>query len=477
MRRLNALVVGNANYKEASPLKNPVNDAKDIAEKLERGGFAITKLADASNRDMHKALKAFAKSCEQGEVPLFFFAGHGVQIDGINYLAAVDTPIDDQTDVEHGSLSLDEVIKRMERAGSPTNIIILDACRDNPWDRKWRGKPRGLAPVYAPRGTLIGFATSPGEFALDGKGRNGAYTSALLQHIDTPDVPIEAMFKRVRNSLSATTKGKQTSWEHTSLAGEFYFNLGAAARIDEYSPTAIKDGTFIPDVSKPSHLAIRELKSYNWYRQNPALEKLSAAELNGTDPDSLFVLGRNILQAASGSAHTALDWIRNFNQRMEGATPDTRKCILDGMLFEIFFNADGELRNDAKTNMFSEVFALQQFAEHKESFDFIASALTPTAHRFFVIPGKGHDVSVDVVFDKDEVVEAIMFGGKNILIQEDDVFGIGAETRMYEIRRQTFEKQLAEQMVVPRHLLKVTYSAPVSSFVRVPYGYEIVHPS
>jgi uncharacterized caspase-like protein len=217
MKRLTALVIGNADYKEASTLRNPVNDAEDVAKKLEYGGFSVTKLTDATCKDMHKAVKGFKKASEDGDVALFFFAGHGVQIDGVNYLTAVDTPVDDETDVEHGSLSLDRVIDTMESAGSSTNIITLDACRDNPWDRKWRGAPRGLAPVYAPRGTLIGFATSPGQVASDGSGRNGAYSAALLQHIDAPDVPIEAMFKRVRNTLNASTKQKQTSWEHTSF--------------------------------------------------------------------------------------------------------------------------------------------------------------------------------------------------------------------------------------------------------------------
>jgi uncharacterized caspase-like protein len=154
----------------------------------------------------------------------------------VNYLIAKDTEADDETDVESGALSLNEVISRMEpkNGATRTNIIILDACRDNPFERKWRGKPRGLAPVYAPRGTLVAFATSPGQFASDGAGRNGLYTEALLKHIEEPDLAVEAMFKRVRNTLGAATKQKQISWEHTSLAGEFYFHLSAAASIENF---------------------------------------------------------------------------------------------------------------------------------------------------------------------------------------------------------------------------------------------------
>ena len=180
--RLNALVIGNAEYDHGSKLKNRINDAEDIAKALADGGFNVEKLTDATFREMKKALKAFEKAADDGgTVSVFFFAGHGVEVDGVNYLIAKDTEADDNPDVEAGALSLDEVIRRMEPKGgnTRTSIIILDACRDNPFERKWRGKPRGLAPVYAPRGTLVAFATSPGQYASDVTGRNGLYTQAL----------------------------------------------------------------------------------------------------------------------------------------------------------------------------------------------------------------------------------------------------------------------------------------------------------
>jgi hypothetical protein len=481
MKTLTALVIGNADYEDASPLRNSVNDAEDIAKRLRDGGFGVTKLTDASSKDMHKALKKFKKISEGGDVALFFFAGHGVQIDGVNYLAAVDTPVDDEVDVKHGSLSLDRVIDTMKSAEASTNIIILDACRDNPWDRKWRGGPRGLAPVYAPRGTLIGYATSPGEVASDGSGRNGAYTSALLQHIDAPDVPIEAMFKRVRNTLSANTKQKQTSWEHTSLSGEFFFNLSAAARIDEYGATAIKDRTFVLDESKLSHHVIGALKSINWYSQNPALEKLSARQIAGAHPNSLFVLGRNILQAAHGSANAAIDWIVRFCEHTKDMKAPARKAVLDGILFEIFFDSDGKLRDRAKANVFNEVFALQEVPELQGSFEFIAAALAPEAHRFFALPGKGHSVSVDVVVDKDLAVESVFVGGKDVLTAEDGFLSADDKGARIHRRRQReqFENDLVTQMLVPRRLLTVTYNKPVEMLaeVKFPYGYEVTRPT
>uniref|UniRef100_UPI0025F358CB caspase family protein n=1 Tax=uncultured Phenylobacterium sp. TaxID=349273 RepID=UPI0025F358CB len=339
MKRLTALIIGNGGYPGAGALKNPTNDATDLAASLQARGFAVTAVTDAKGAEMDKALKAFHAASKDGDIALFFFAGHGVQIDGENYLLATDSQTDDEDDAKYSSLALNKVISSMDKAKTTTNIIILDACRNNPWERGWRGGARGMASVYAPKGTLIAFSTSPGQTASDGTGRNGAYTDALLKHIETPDVTIEAMFKRVRNTLSANTGGKQVSWEHTSLSGEFFFNLSVASRITDYGGSAIKDKTFVLDESDPAHVSIKGLKSHNWNAQNPVFTTLDAAMMNRASADSLFVLGRNILQAADGCSNSAGFFIQNFMNRMAGVADEKRKAVLDGMLFEIFLNA------------------------------------------------------------------------------------------------------------------------------------------
>ncbi|AWM07077.1 caspase family protein [Bradyrhizobium symbiodeficiens] len=484
MPRLNALVIGNAKYDHGSNLKNPTNDADDIAKALADGGFSVAKLINATFKEMKKGLKEFGRSCDDGgAVSIFFFAGHGVEVDGINYLIARDTEADDKTDVEAGALSLNEVIGRMEpKDGSTrTSIIILDACRDNPFERKWRGKPRGLAPVYAPRGTLVAYATSPGQLSGDGAGRNGQYTEALLKHIEEPDLPVEAMFKRVRNTLGAATNQKQISWEHTSLAGEFYFHLSTAASIENYSATAIKDKLFTLDDGKRSHRVIRALKSQNWYTQNPALESVTGQELNGASADSLFVLGRNILQAASGSANAAINWIANFRDRTVDMKPAKRKALLDGILFEIFFDSNGELRKEPKANCFNEVFELEQYSELKDSFDFIAGALADQANKMFSLPGKGQVVTADVKIGHGNIVKGVFVGGKNYLKEEDDPLELeGLQGKVIYRSRdiERFEDDLVKQMVVPRRLLKIVYDKPLKSLgtVKLPYGARVFRP-
>jgi hypothetical protein len=463
-RKLTALVIGNAGYPSGAKLKNPKNDAVDLSERLGRCGFSVIKEIDCTNKEMDLALKAFRKNLKGNDVGLFFFAGHGMQIDGDNYLNAVDTDFSDETDAKYSSLALNKVIELMEKSVTSTNIIILDACRNNPFERAWQRSSalRGLAPIYAPKGTLIAFATSPGEVASDGRGRNGAYTEALLRHIDTPDSSIEEMFKRVRNTLGTITKQKQTSWEHTSLSGEFYFNLSLGACIDAYSRTALSDSLFVLDTAKSSHSLIAKLKTHTWPKQNPAVDSLDVAQAGKYSTDSLFVIGRNIYQSACGHSNSANAYIQDFMARTSGLPPEKRKALLDGMLFEVFFDGKGELRQTLKTARFNEVFRLQQFDELAESFDFISECLVLYANRFYAIPGKKHRVAVDVVTSSSKTrppkIKAVHISGTDILWMEDDVFAEDPGKKEYRaMQLGRFEEKLSEEMVVPAHLLKITY--------------------
>jgi len=466
-RRLTALVIGNATYEHAGVLTNPTNDAEDIAAKLTACGFTVSKAIDCSVLEMDRALKRFKKSLTDNDVGLFFFAGHGMQIEGENYLAAINTDTAGEDEAKYSSLALNRVIEVMEKAGTSTNIIILDACRDNPFERAWRrsAAARGLAPVYAPKGTLIAFATSPGQVASDGKGRNGAYTAALLQHIETPDCSIENMFKRVRNTLSASTRTKQISWEHTSLSGEFFFNLSLGVRIDTYSDTALSDSLFVLDEAKKSHQVIRKLKSYTWPTQNPAVDEFTEEVANKASVDALFVIGRNLYQAACGSSRSASAYLRDFVARTQKVKPEKRKALLDGMLFEVFYNPKAQLRKTLKTGMFLELFSLQLHKELAPSFEFIAECLLPHTGRFYALPGKTHAVVVDVVTTKDgaanHILESLHCGGASILRLEDpdDAPEPGEQPQREKLNLPRFEERLAEQMIVPAHLLTINYQS------------------
>jgi hypothetical protein len=276
------------------------------------------------------------------------------------------------------------------------------------------------------------------------------------------------MFKRVRNTLSAATNGKQISWEHTSLAGEFFFNLSLGVRIDEYSDVALSDRLFVLDDSKASHRIIKGLNTHDWYRQNPAIGKLTADLANKAARDSLFVLGRNVYQAACGGSHAALEYLKAFMSQTSGVTEGRRKALLDGMLFEIFFDSRAQLRAQPKNRCLEQVFDLQQYRELSESFAFIAECLLAHPDRFHAIPGKNREITVDVVTRKKtgnkHLVQEVRFDGRNILWIEDDVFGFaGAKPRLEELSIRELEKRLSDEMVVPARLLKVTYAFDRSS--------------
>lgn len=221
-RRL-ALVIGNSTYR-ISPLKNPVNDAQDMATALRKVGFDVTLVRDATQQQMENAVREFGLKLRQGGTGLFYYAGHGVQVAGENYLVPVNAVIQTEGDVKFGCLPAGLVLAKMEDAGNGVNIVILDACRNNAFSRNFRSADQGLAKMDAPTGSLISYATAPGSVASDGTGRNGLFTQHLLRNIAIPGLPITEVFMRVRQGVVQETKKKQVPWESSSLIGQFYFS-------------------------------------------------------------------------------------------------------------------------------------------------------------------------------------------------------------------------------------------------------------
>lgn len=218
-----ALVIGNAKYKD-SPLTNPVNDAKDMSAALRAVGFQVIERTDASQKEMNRAITQFGEKLNADTVALFYYAGHGVQVKGKNYLVPVDAEITGESSIRAETVDVDAVLDQL--SASDLNVVILDACRNNPFERRFRSISGGLAQMDAPKGSLIAYATAPGKTAIDGSGRNGIYTQELLRQIRTPGLPLEAVLKNVRRSVARATNDQQIPWESSSLTGDFYFNPG-----------------------------------------------------------------------------------------------------------------------------------------------------------------------------------------------------------------------------------------------------------
>jgi uncharacterized caspase-like protein len=219
-----ALVIGNASYK-TSPLRNPVNDARDMATSLRRLGFVVTKKENLSQKEMANSIREFGELIAKGGVGLFYYAGHGMQVKGKNYLIPVNANIRHEDEIAYESVDVDSLLAKMDSAGNRLNIVILDACRNNPFARSFRSSARGLARMNAPLGTLIAYATSPNRVASDGKRgeRNGLYTKYLLENMEIPNLEIGQMFRRVRQAVRIATNKAQIPWESSSMEGDFYF--------------------------------------------------------------------------------------------------------------------------------------------------------------------------------------------------------------------------------------------------------------
>jgi cyclophilin family peptidyl-prolyl cis-trans isomerase/uncharacterized caspase-like protein len=245
MEQRTALIIGNGSYSNGS-LKNPVNDATDIASTLKRLGFNVVLKTNVRLRDMDSSIREFGKKLSKSDVGLFYFAGHGIQVSGVNYLIPVGANIEKEEDVRYEAIDAGRVLSEMAYANNGLNIIILDACRNNPFARSFRSESRGLAIIgHVPKGSFISYATSPGDLARDGEGRNSPYTKSLLQYMKQPGLPIEGVFKKVRQTLDDETGGKQIPWESSSLKGDFYFVHGKgsqASAVLKQEAAAFDDG-------------------------------------------------------------------------------------------------------------------------------------------------------------------------------------------------------------------------------------------
>jgi hypothetical protein len=260
-----ALVIGNSAYARA-PLANPVNDARLIAAKLKAQGFEAFELYDAGQKDMKRAVQTFAATLRQRgkDVAAFiFYAGHGVQVKGENYLIPVDARIESEGDVDIDAVSLSSIMSMLENTETRLAVVVLDACRNNPFGYA-RGSLRGLARVDAPSGSLVAFSTAPGKAAPDGPaGGNSYYTAALAQAMAEPGLKIEEVFKKVRVAVREQTKGEQTPWESTSLTGDFYpagraGTLVAPEEIEQPQQVAIDALSRIKQFITEEHLKNRE---------------------------------------------------------------------------------------------------------------------------------------------------------------------------------------------------------------------------
>jgi len=223
-----ALVVGNNDYTTLAALNNAEKDARDMAQTLRGLGWEVVDLYNSSQRDMGRAIAKFEGLLMTAEAGLFFYAGHGIQANGDNWLVPIDADVEAEVDLQYEAIGARNVLTAMKNADVPVNIVILDACRDNPLKKRTRSASRGLKAPEVPsgiRGTTILFSAAPGEVAQDGpQGGNGVFTGKLLAELKRPGQTLEEVFKATARGVNAATNRSQMPWFNSSLSGDFYFN-------------------------------------------------------------------------------------------------------------------------------------------------------------------------------------------------------------------------------------------------------------
>lgn len=413
MRRL-ALCIGNNEYSYLPPLSCAINDANGVADSLQELGFETRCECDLDRAKMIDVITDFIEDLSDYDSCVFYYAGHGCQIDGDNILAPVDLNINGKSSsVKYNAFPLEDLMRQLDKYPDKTKIFVFDACRTVLNDR---GTTRGFAPLLAPQGSIIAFATSPGQSSAEDKDTgHGYYTNALLQFIKLPRVNIETVFKKTREQMVALFGTHQIPWEHTSLVGDYYLNPNTIYDGVNYSPEAFADSRFQTRDSNVRKI-VDDLKSYNWYTQGPALKLLETLNYSDILASDLFVIGRNIYQASSGGCFDAQSFINDF---VEKDIPEMAKLhLLNGIAYEIYFNSKNTLRLHPKVGYYCQVIRLLELDEFYGSKTFISSALYKYDNQILYIPGQNEIMEFTAILDSDNTLQSIVYRGQNVLFGE-----------------------------------------------------------
>lgn len=465
-----ALVIGN-DKNVIKPLTNAINDANAMCDKFTLLGYDVVLKKDCKVTEMSDAIEEFIASLEESyDVGIFYFAGHAFQIESKNYLGDIECPLNEPRNCQFFAYPLQDLLDKLKRTNVDTKIIIIDACRTE-LPVNGRGiSINNLAPVFAPKGTLIAFSTSPGEVAKDeGFEGHSIYTGAILKHIDEKHIPIEHFFKNVRTTVYNLSGGTQTSWEHTSLIGDFCFNRGQLvySLTIPYDESVIKDykydcsdGTFVNNI-------IRDLKSLNYHYQNPAIRAFDKVTYDEISKDQQFIIGRNILQSCE-SAYNVSDFVSGLEMNIKRFSVDGENHVLNGILFEIYFDSNGEFRTPTfKSYRIDEIFGLQNNPLFKKSFQFIQDILVQYSDSLVYIPGiSDKKVKIDIFAEekqgsnflgevvRKQNIKSIKIGNKDIT---ESFF---SKYSGYKLNEESIKVSLSHFLTVPTNSLQII--SPVS---------------
>lgn len=469
-----ALVLGNNDYHDSAKLINAVNDAKEIADVFKRLGYEVILRTNQKTQDYEEILENIKKIISEYDAFIFYYAGHGFQVKGENYLTSIDAQIQNSNEyhIKNNSISLSEIFDLL--LINRINILIIDACRTPTEERGFSIETNN---INVPKGTIIAFSTSPNKGAYDnGFKEHSIYTGALLKHLASIKdyITVEELFKKVRKTVYDLSGGKQVTWEHTSLIGDFRFNMGQIIYDIEipYNERVVKDANYIGDESSVSKI-IMNLREHNWYVQNPALDKFLKIPPNDVNKDDLFIIGRNILQSAEGNARNSIKFIENIDVNLQRySTENNENHLLNGILFEMYFDSLGEFRRGKFKKYYLEIiFALRKKSMYSKSFEFIHKILQQYKEELFYIPNVGKEENIDInisaILKKDRdssSVERNYQEIQSIKILDKDIIDIIYDQGYIfgEKYKKDFELFLSNLIFAPRELFNIVSNIPLS---------------
>lgn len=473
-----ALCIGNDAYKILPQLSCCIADATAIEGQLKALGFDTILKTNLNREEMADTIFNFVEQLDRYDVALLYYAGHGFQADSDNILAPIDLNTNNRpAAVRLSAFPLSELMNQLNRFPEQTKIVIMDACRET---LGYRGSFQDFAPVSAPQGSVIAFATSPGQSSKENSSTgHGRYTEALLQYMSLPRVPVETVFKKVREALVAGTGGSQIPWEHTSLIGEFYFNPDTIYDGISYSWEAKSDSKFRFLPNSEVKAIVEGLKTYNWPQQESAIDKLTSIDFSKASSNELFVLGRNIYQAACGSSFACQRFINRFGASKR--IPDQAKLhILNGLAYEIYYDSHNKLRTKYKSSCLASIINYLEQPEFYASREFIASHLCKIEDRPIYIPGQNERMYFMVQgqqTDEGYRIDDVIYQGRSVFYNNDGSKPVDRQGYKAEERCFAFEQSVIACVAAPVDCIQFQYDNPATnneSVLLVPYdGFSI----
>lgn len=462
--RAKALVVGIDHYEQANQLDNAVNDAKAIADILRQLKFYVCDFYDIDIDKWDEVFSEFCCDLDKYDACVVYFAGHGVEIDGKNYLLCKNTPAGNKGGTVRYSIDLQASLDAIKTKNCNTNIIIIDACRNNPFpeDRAVYAAST-LAPIFAPKGTLIAYSTSPGQKADDkGMGDHSYYTGALLQHITEIGLPIESFFKKVRTTVYNLSNEQQTSWEHTSLIGNFSFNSGQLIQnlnVGGYADKVICREDYDYSDAEIADI-VRNLCSTQFDEQRRALAEMKRLNMLSLTKDEQFLLGRCCCWAAYCNCFDCQNFFDD-SLALARYTCNGHNHFMNGVLFELYYCSDGTFASKPDYDQLERLMRHCHDVNLKCSFEYIHQVLIPFANQLLFMPSPNSEkVSIDVTYE-DGLPDDDCIVISSIRHDVDDLLELFAYTYGWNITSEdVLAQKIAEVCCIPYRYISVNSNKP-----------------